>query len=168
MPNSSCHFPNHKSVVLQVLHHSSVSWKITSLYFFRWNIQYFAQQEPIKVQIFQTFECSGQNSPNSFLKQQISFFQILHHFSGLWYITPLYFLYFQQKEPIKLQIWWNFTWAAKSLKFYTMMGSFCRNHVQFQVKKYRKNTSHGTEEWSKLWRKTHFLFKKLHEKFGEF
>ena len=34
LPNSSCHFPNHKSVFLQILHHSSVSWKITSLYFF--------------------------------------------------------------------------------------------------------------------------------------
>ena len=40
---SSCHFPNHKSVFLQILHHSSVSWKITPLYFFfRSNIKYFA------------------------------------------------------------------------------------------------------------------------------
>ena len=35
LPYSSCHFPNHKSVFLQILHHSSVSWKITPLYFFR-------------------------------------------------------------------------------------------------------------------------------------
>ena len=34
LPNSSCHFPNYKSVFLQTLHHSSVSWKITCLYFF--------------------------------------------------------------------------------------------------------------------------------------
>ena len=95
MPNSSCHFPNHKSVALQVLHHSSVSWKITSLYFFRWNIQYFAQQEPVKVQIFQTFECSGQNSPNSFLKQQISFFsnfaslfRVMIHNPSVLFILP--------------------------------------------------------------------------------
>ena len=27
-PNFSCHFPNHKSVFFQILHHSSVSWKI--------------------------------------------------------------------------------------------------------------------------------------------
>ena len=32
-PYSSCHFPNHKSVFLQNSHHSSVSWKITPLYF---------------------------------------------------------------------------------------------------------------------------------------
>ena len=43
LPYSSCHFPNHRSVFLQILHHSSVSWKITPLYFFRSNIKYFAQ-----------------------------------------------------------------------------------------------------------------------------
>ena len=42
LPYSSCHFPNHKSVFLQILHHPSVSWKITPLYFFRSNIKYFA------------------------------------------------------------------------------------------------------------------------------
>ena len=31
--NSSCHFPNHKLVFLQTLHHSLMSWKITLLYF---------------------------------------------------------------------------------------------------------------------------------------
>ena len=51
---SSCYFPNHKSVFLQILHHSSVSWKITPLCFFRSNIKYFAQQESMKVQIFET------------------------------------------------------------------------------------------------------------------
>ena len=43
LPNSSCHFSNHKSGFLQILHHSSVSWKITLLYFFRSNIKYFTQ-----------------------------------------------------------------------------------------------------------------------------
>ena len=33
LPNSSCHFPNHKPGFLQILHHSSVSGKMTSLYF---------------------------------------------------------------------------------------------------------------------------------------
>ena len=37
LPNS-CHVPNHKSVFLQILHHPSVSRKITLLYFFRSNI----------------------------------------------------------------------------------------------------------------------------------
>ena len=30
---SSCHFPSHKSVFLETLHHSSLSWNITHLYF---------------------------------------------------------------------------------------------------------------------------------------
>ena len=65
LPNSSCHFPSNKSVFLQILHHSSMSWKITPLYFFSSNNIYFAQKEPIKVKIFETFECSGQNLSNS-------------------------------------------------------------------------------------------------------
>ena len=38
LPYFSCNFPNHKSVFLQILHHPSVSWKITRLYIFRPNI----------------------------------------------------------------------------------------------------------------------------------
>ena len=50
----------------------------------------------------------------SFLKQQISF--------SSWDITPMYFfslnvMYFQQKESIKVQIWWNFTWAVAVWNF---------------------------------------------------
>ena len=33
LPYSLCHFPNYKSVFLEILHHHSVSWKITPLYF---------------------------------------------------------------------------------------------------------------------------------------
>ena len=50
--NSSCHFPNHKSVFLQILHNSSVSWKITPLYFCSSSNIYFGHKEPIKIQIF--------------------------------------------------------------------------------------------------------------------
>ena len=42
LPYSLCHFPNHKSVFLQILHRSSVSCKVTPTYFFRSNIKYFA------------------------------------------------------------------------------------------------------------------------------
>ena len=53
-------------------------------------------------------------------------------------------------------------------KICTLMGSFCQYHIKFQVKKFRRITSYDTEEWSKLWRKTEFLFEKWHEEFGEF
>ena len=138
LPNSWCHFPNHKSVFLQTLHDSSVPWKITPLYLFRSNVKYFARKEPVKVQILETFECSDQNSPNSchFWNNKLVFLQILHHSSVSWDITPLYFfswnfIYFQQKELIKVQIWWNFTRTVESLKFCTLMGSFCSNHIKF-------------------------------------
>ena len=38
-----------RSVFIQILHHYSVSWKITPLYFFSSNLIYFGQKEPIKV-----------------------------------------------------------------------------------------------------------------------
>ena len=105
--NSLCQFWN-KSIPLQILHPSSVSWKITPLYFFSSNNIYFAQKEPIKVKIFET-ECSGQNLSNSscqFWNDKLIPFQILYHSSVSWKITPLYFfcsnkIYFAQKEPIK-------------------------------------------------------------------
>ena len=65
LPNSSCHFPNHKSVFTKILHTSLVTWKITPLCLFSWNITRFGQMEPIKVHIFETLKCSGENLPNS-------------------------------------------------------------------------------------------------------
>ena len=65
LPNSSSHFWKHKSVLLQTLHHSSVLSYISPLYLFSWNVIYFDQKEPIKVQMFGYFECSGQNLSNS-------------------------------------------------------------------------------------------------------
>ena len=84
-PNSSSHFLNRKSVFLQILDHSSVSWKLTPLYFFRSNIIYFAQIEPIKRHAFENFKCSGQNSPNSchFWNNKSVFLQFLHDSSVL-------------------------------------------------------------------------------------
>ena len=60
-----------------------------------------------------------------------------------WDITPLYFfswnfIYFQQKKAIKVQISWYLTWAVKSLKYCTLMDSFCPNHITFQLKKVPK------------------------------
>ena len=112
LPNSSCHFPNRKSVFLQILYHSSMLWKTTSLYFFSSNNIYFAQREPIKVKVFVTFECSGQNLSNSlcqFSNDKSIFLQILYSSSEPWKITPLCFfnsknIYFAQKEGIKLKI----------------------------------------------------------------
>ena len=157
LPNSSCHFPKQKSVSFSILHQSSVSWKITPLYFFSTNIIYVGQKQHIKVQTFLDIRVLGSKFTKlcHFWNNISVFLQKLHHSSVSWDITLLYFfswnfIYFQQKEPIKVQIWWNFTWAVESLKFCTLMGSFCPNHVQFQLKKYRRVISHDTEEWCKV------------------
>ena len=81
LPNSLCHFPSNKSVFLQILHHSWMSWEITPLYFFSSNNIYFAQKQPIKVKGFEHFECSGQNLLNSlcqFWNEKSILLQIFH------------------------------------------------------------------------------------------
>ena len=51
--SNSFHFPINKSIFLQVLHHSSMSWEITSLYFFSSNNIYFVQKLSVQVKICQ-------------------------------------------------------------------------------------------------------------------
>ena len=112
LSNSLCQFLNDKSIPLQILYPSSVSWKITPLYFFSSSNIYFAQKEHIKINFFETFKCLGQNSSNSlcqFWNDKSIPLQILHHSSLSWYITPLwilssYFSYFRLKDPISIPI----------------------------------------------------------------
>ena len=77
LPNFSCHFSNHKSVFLQNLQKSSVSWKITSLYFCSSNIIYFGHKETIKLNFF---ECSGQKFLMLIKKRQVSSYSIFVSF----------------------------------------------------------------------------------------
>ena len=65
LSNSLCQFSNSKSVPLQILHPSSVSWKITPLYLFSSNNICFGQKEIIKVKTFETFNYSGQHLSDS-------------------------------------------------------------------------------------------------------
>ena len=112
LSNSLCQFWNDESIPLQILYPSSVSGRITPLYFFSSNSIYFAHKKPIKVKIFETFECSGQNLSNSlcqFWNDKSIPLQILYPSSVSWKITPLYFfsssnIYFAQKEHIKMKI----------------------------------------------------------------
>ena len=76
------------------------------------------------------------------------FFRVIRHDSSV--LLSQNFIYF--KKPIKVQIWWNFTWSVESLKLCTLIGYFCPNHVQFQLKKYRRDLS-----WH--WRVIRFLKK---------
>ena len=62
LPNSSCHFPNHKSIFLQIFYCSSVSLNITLLYFFIQTLYTLVNRMSLKWKILRPFECSGQNS----------------------------------------------------------------------------------------------------------
>ena len=120
LPNSSCHFPKHKSVFLQILHDSSLSWNITPLYFFSSKIIYFVQKEHIKVHIFETFECSGQNFSNfssQFWNDKSIPLQIFQcHETQLLYNFLAEVLY-TLMEHIKVEIWWNLREQLKVLSF---------------------------------------------------
>ena len=90
-----CQFWNDKSIPSQILYPSSVSWKTIPLYFFSSSNIYFAQKDPIKVKIFETFKCSGRNLSNSlcqFWNDKSSPLQIFYPSLVSWKITPLYFL----------------------------------------------------------------------------
>ena len=60
LSNSLCEFWNEKSVPQQILYPFSVAWKRTSPYIFGSNNMYFAQKKPIKMEILETYEGSGQ------------------------------------------------------------------------------------------------------------
>ena len=109
LSNFLCQFWNDELIPLQILYRSSVSWKITPLYFFSSKNIYFAQKEHIKMKIFETFKSSGQNPSNiscQFWNDKPIPLQILHHYSLSWHITPLWilsscFFYFRLNDPIK-------------------------------------------------------------------
>ena len=76
-----------------------------------------------------------------------------------WEITLLYFfswnfIWFKQKEPIKVQ---NFRLSTAHVKFHqirTLIGSFGWKYIKFQLKKYRGFMPHDIEEWCRIGRKT--------------
>ena len=112
LSNSLWQFWNNKLIPPQSLYPSSVSWKIISLYFFSSKNIYFAQKEPIKKKIFETFECSSQILSNflcQFWNNKLNPLQTLYPCLVSWKIIPLCFfssknIYFAQKEPIKMKI----------------------------------------------------------------
>ena len=91
--NSLCQFWNDKSIPVQILHHSLLSWHITPLWILR-SYVFYLDKRIHRSHNFETFKCSGENLPYSscyFLNHKSIFLQILHHPSVSWKITPLYF-----------------------------------------------------------------------------
>ena len=133
-------FKTARSGFIQILHHCSVSWKITPLYFFSSNLIYFGQ----KLLVFWVVWWKFTKFLMSYLKLQVSFslnfaslFSVMGDKSSCWN-----FIWFLQKEPTKMQ---NFRLLTAQVKW---------------------AEPHDIKEWCKIWRKTYFLFQKWQE-FGE-
>ena len=161
-----------RSVFIQILHHCSVSWKISTLYFLAQISYSLDRNSPSKCN-FWTFEWLGENSPNSschIWDHLKSAFLTLHRSSMLWEISLFFswnFIWFLQKEHTKVQ---NFRLSTAQLRFHqicTFIGYFCWKYIKFQLKRYGGFMSNDNKECCKIWRKTDFLFQKWQE-FSEF
>ena len=103
------------SFFIVMTHNSSVNFKV--IHFLLW------AKGSHQSSNFDTFECSGENLPNSschFLSNKSVFPQIFHRFSMSWKISPLYFfssnnISFAQKELIKVKIFETFVCSGHNL-----------------------------------------------------
>ena len=68
-------FENTSSGFIQILHHCSVPWKITPLYYFSSNLIYFGQKETIRVKFLDFWVVGWKFTKflKSYLKPQVSF-----------------------------------------------------------------------------------------------
>ena len=93
--NSSCQFWNGKLIPLQILHQSSLSWRITPLWVLSSYFSYFGLKDPINIPILRlsiTLVKISHLPHVIFLTTSPVFLQILHHPLLSWKINPLYFL----------------------------------------------------------------------------
>ena len=58
-----------------------------------------------------------------------------------------------------------FLYSKLVSKICTLMGSFWRKYIMFELKKYRGVMFHDTEEWGKIWRGIDLSFPNWHEEF---
>ena len=174
-PNFSCHIWNHRSVFLETLLHSSVSWEITHMYFFSWHFIWFGQKEPIKVQNIKLSTAHVKFYQLCFLIGSFCWkyikFQLKRHRANTSHDTEEWCKIWR-KTDLLFQKWQEFVefWLEhlKVSKICTLICSFCAKYITFDLKKYRRTVFHDTEEWCKVWRKTDLWLGKWHEEFGKF
>ena len=130
------------SGIIQILHHCSLPWEITPLYFCSSNLVYFGQKEPIekKSSDFWVVGWKFIKFLMSYLKPQVSFslnfaslFSVMRDNFSVFFSWN--FIWFGQKEPIKVQ---NFRLSTAHVKFHqicTSIASFCWKYIKFQLKK---------------------------------
>ena len=93
-------FCKHKSDFLQILHQSSLSWKITPLYFFSSKITYFAQKEPVKFKFLRLLSAWVKihqiliifETTSSFSSNFASLFRVIRYNSSMLFQLKFYIL----------------------------------------------------------------------------
>ena len=97
-------------------------------------------------------------------KPQVSFsLNFVSLFSAIRKIPLLYFfswnfIWFRQKEPIKMQSFRLSTTHVKFHRMCTLIVFFYWKYIKFQAKKYREVMSHDTEHWCKIYLLFYFIY----------
>ena len=164
-PNSSCHFWNHKVRVYSNFA-SLFSVMKNNSSFCSQHLEYFGQKELIE-KIFSDFSVVGWKFTKllmSYLKPPISsslnfasFFSAMRDNSSV----SWNFIWFGQRQPIKVQTFRFLTAHMKSYQICTLTSSFCWKYIKFYLKNYRGFMSQDTEDWCKIRRKTDLFFQNV-------
>ena len=146
-PNS-CHFWNNKSVFLQILHQSLVSWDITPLYFFSFNFINFRKKGAYQSTNLIKFHLSSQNVSEILHFDGLSAKKIQKELSLM---TLKSGAKFKEKRTCSFKFDINnlvnfHPTTQKSERDY-----FCSKYMRFKLKKYRGVIFHDTEKWCKIW-----------------
>ena len=130
---------------------------------------YLGQKEPVE-ENFQNFEwlCKNWRNYSCHIWNQKSVFLTLFHYSVSWEIFLLYFfgwdfIWFRQKETIKVQNFRVLIAHMKAHQICTLIGSFCWNYIKVQLKKCWRLISQETKRRDKVPGKTNFLSIKWQE-----
>ena len=143
------------------MHHSSMLWEISLLYFFSWNFIWFLQKEPTTVQNFRLSTAQVKFHQIctligffcwKYIKFQLKKYRgVVSHDTEDW-------CKIWRKIDLLFQNWQKFveflSKHSKVSKIYTLICSLREKYVMFDLKKYRGVIFHDTREWCKIWRKT--------------
>ena len=149
------------------MHHSSMLWEISLLYFFSWNFIWFLQKEPTTVQNFRLSTAQVKFHQIctligffcwKYIKFQLKKYRgVVSHdtedWCKIWRKTDLLFQNWQEFGEFLSE-------HSKVSKIYTLIGPLREKYVMFDLKKYRGVILHDPKEWCKIWRKTDLWFGK--------
>ena len=177
-------FETTRSGFVQILHHCSVSWKITPPFILRQTSYAWGKNGPLKWN-FWTAEWLDKIHQIPHIKFETIkqlFFNFASVFNAMRGKSDFRrFMCYGNEEWCKI---WKGTdlsvqnghdeinkfWLkhSKISKICSLMGWFWPKYTMFKPKKYRAVMLDGTQDWYNVWRKTDLCFQKWHEEFGKF